>query len=670
MPRLHNISDILSVALLLTSRITVPKSEHSVMADLVKDDNDDTTQVWIVNKEGKTLETNKWHLLPTYRLELTLFHTVRSHQPSRMTTVIKKDYENWDSANTAALELAKSCRSSGESVMLVKRQEGDVDVLHQYAVGIWNWKEDWSGRVPCKWSLIHDWERERWYSHRKGDISGYVTVVRWWKKPLISAYESVAMEDLKSSDDGSPPRGVETLSSYEFMGYRLRNTRTWKPVQLLTPLSWLTLGERAELASLTTDHTLRQFSPHAWRVQNPSQAILGLEKNIETVRLACRKSRDLQMRFIPGGTIRESPTDITWGPSKNSVVTEDLKALEYKLKFLELQEANLAAAHSPKFEPGLKEIETVDVDVQLSDVEDRNIDSVDDETVTQTSSVSSQSPEKNGSALAEACIESTLGEIAKYLILAVTLLHDHFWKSWVVILKFVVFTLMLPGEVEGPTNTERLSDPSICLCTAHQWRRANFPRHKRLPAVPKREQAYQSQVPEWAQDPTFVPRHVQHFISESDESTCKPEPKTLRGYIRRQLETGWPVPRQKYIDFRTMAELDCTARWGPNWRSQDQKEQEEWEGYRNVKRQRCKVSAPKTGEPPEDELWGYDGCLLEHETRCRTLNQLGDNEAEMHSPRDSHWSPALAASMVVIGLAGMFVPHLDILELLWLCNMV
>jgi hypothetical protein len=93
--------------------------------------------MWIVDKAGKIPETDKWHIFATHRLELTAFYPARYRQPSRKTTLIKKDYDNWDSANAAALELAKSCRGSRESVMLAKLKEGDVDVLHQYAVGIW-----------------------------------------------------------------------------------------------------------------------------------------------------------------------------------------------------------------------------------------------------------------------------------------------------------------------------------------------------------------------------------------------------------------------------------------------------------------------------------------------------------------------------------------------------
>lgn len=573
-----------------------------MMADTKKQEDDDMTQAWIVDKDGKTLETDKWHMLPTYRLELTLFHIVRNQQPSRKTTVIKKDYESWNNANAAALQLAVNCRSSGESVMLVKRKEGDVDILHQYAVGIWNWKDDWSGKVPCKWSLIHDWERERWHSHRKGDISGYVKVVRWWKGPLMSPYEGVALDALQRSDDGSPPLGVPAESSYEFMGYRLRNTRTWQPITSTSPLSWLQPEELAGLSSMLPTHTLRQFPPNSWRTRNLTDAILGLEQNIETIRLAYQQPRDLQVCFDPKKTKLGNLTDITWRLSKKSVVARDVKAFESKLRLLNLQRASHAVANLPSIWPSAERSKTInDLELQLCKLEGWDLKSEDDISTPITSIVPARSPEDHEPALGQVKPELAPGRLTTCVFVVEAWLQNFFMGFWKGLRRFVVFALMLPRDIEGPIDAEKLSDPSICLCTAHQWRRANFPRHRRLPAVPKREEADQSDVPRQARDPTYVPRHVQHFIPESKP---KPKPRTLRGYIRRQLETGWPVPRQKYIDFKVMTELDCRTRWGPNWRLQSEKEQEEWDGYRNVRKQQRNVSAPKTGEPPEDELYG------------------------------------------------------------------
>ena len=113
----------------------------------------ETTQVWEVNLKRKTIKLDQWHMLPTYRLKLTLFHfdrLCRPGKPIRKTVIIQKGFEGPDTANAAALQLAKACRISGERVMLVSRKEGEIDLLHQYAVGTWDWQNDWGLKVPCR----------------------------------------------------------------------------------------------------------------------------------------------------------------------------------------------------------------------------------------------------------------------------------------------------------------------------------------------------------------------------------------------------------------------------------------------------------------------------------------------------------------------------------------
>ncbi|KAJ4343977.1 hypothetical protein N0V95_006462, partial [Ascochyta clinopodiicola] len=167
-------------------------------------------------------------------------------------------------------------------------------------------------------------------------------------------------------------------------------------------------------------------------------------------------------------------------------------------------------------------------------------------------------------------------------------------------------------------NAKIRTNPNECKCNAHRWRRENFPSHKPLPSyessppepLDAKLAAQLLNPPEWALDPTHIPQSGQPFIPERPPY---PEPTTLRGYIRRQLETTRPVPREAYVRFGVMNEKDCEDGWGAEWRLQCQNDQREWDHERNVRRRWRRPSELQTEEYPVSELDGYEGRLLEHE---------------------------------------------------------
>jgi hypothetical protein len=78
----------------------------------------ETTQVTEVNPEGETLYLDRWHMLPSYRLKLTVWHRNQLRgEPGKLKrkeVELTEDYTELSTANAAALRLAKSFRGEDE----------------------------------------------------------------------------------------------------------------------------------------------------------------------------------------------------------------------------------------------------------------------------------------------------------------------------------------------------------------------------------------------------------------------------------------------------------------------------------------------------------------------------------------------------------------------------
>ncbi|KAF1361296.1 hypothetical protein EJ07DRAFT_154620 [Lizonia empirigonia] len=535
-----------------------------MMPDPTQDGAISTTQVFLTDPDGTPLELDKWYVVPTYRLKLTLFHTYRYQNPSERTITLKKDFEGPDTANEAALQLAKNCRGDGESVMLVSRSEGDIDTLHQYAVGTWDWEKEGGGygRVPCKWSLILEFERQRLYSHKNGDVSAYVEVVRSWKTDIVKRGGNLALNDLQSSDEhGNPPLGLQASGLYRFGIYQMCNTRAWQPVMTTTPSDRMQREGLEDLSTVFADNRHVQHPINAWLPQNSSIAIAGLANNISQVCLAKDRPPELERRFDRNTPPCGKPTQIDWHLTKRSVLVQDIDKFARKIRMYNNGSDPPKLTERGKF------------------ADDKSPDDIFSFSLTKPTKISNQEH-----ALAELNVASE-------------------------------------SKVESAKTSPRPqlpTDPNECNCNAHRWRRENFPHHQPLPSrnsspselIDPRIAALMHNAPTWSLDPTHVPRRGQYFIPERPPYA---EPTTLRGYIRRQLETTEPVPREAYIRFGVMTEEDCKTRYGPDWRLQSQKVQEEWDHAHNVKKRRRRPSEMKTDQYPENELDGYEAHLLDHE---------------------------------------------------------
>lgn len=523
-----------------------------------------TTQVFLTDPDGTPLELDKWYVVPTYRLELTLFFTDRYKNVTGNIITIKKSFEGPDTANEAALQLAKNCRADGESVMLVSRKEGDIDTLHKYAVGTWHWEKEAGGygRVPCKWSLILEFDRERLYGHKDGNISAYVEVVRSWKTDVGKRGGNLALNNLQSSDEhGNPPLGLQASGLHRFGRYKMRDTRAWQPVMTTSQSDRMQREGLEDLSTVFADNRHVQHPINAWLPQNSSIAIAGLANNILKVCPAKDRPPQLERRFDRKKQPCGNPTQIDWQLTKRSVFVQDIDEFARKIRM---------------YNSGLDPLTLT-----------KRSNSTDDKSPADIFSYRLTKPLK---ILKQ---EHTLAEL----------------------------NAASESKVEGAKSSPRpqlRTDPNECNCNAHQWRRENFPHHQPLPSrnsspsepIDPRIAALMHNAPTWSLDPTHVPRRGQHFIPERPPYA---EPTTLRGYIRRQLETTEPVPREAYIRFGVMTEEDCRTRYGPNWRLQSQKVQEEWDHARNVRKRRKRPSEMKTDQYPENELDGYEAHLLEHE---------------------------------------------------------
>lgn len=228
-------------------------------------------------------------------------------------------------------------------MMLVSRNEGEIDLLHQYAVGSWNWENDGSVRVPCKWSLILDFERERLYGHKKGDLSAYVQVVRLWKSPVLTLGEERAAEELQSANEqGKPPPSLGVAAMYQFGRYRVRDTSAWQCLVTTTPKDRLRREELEDLSMVFANVTLSQLPCDAWRCRNVSNTISRLEDNVGKLQLLQQQLQHTKILHNMITTSIENPTNISWRLSKQSVVAKDLLTFEEKISFLRHLPAGLS----------------------------------------------------------------------------------------------------------------------------------------------------------------------------------------------------------------------------------------------------------------------------------------------------------------------------------------
>jgi hypothetical protein len=313
----------------------------------------ETTQVTEVNPKGETLYLDKWHMLPTYRQKLMVWHRNRLHgEPDKLQRKVVEfmtDYTEPNTANAAALEMAKAFRGEDEWVMLVSRQEGESDRLNQYAVGVWNWEKLLGTEYPCMWKLKMDWEKERLQSHKDGDLTTYVEVVRAWDSPLIPYRRVLKVEKLRHADErGHPPLGHPVQAPYRFGRYvmQVRNDRAWQRLITTTP-SWPIRNERGEIPLLREPVRIGEPNTHdhlhagAWRPQNTRSVIAGLRANLVKLRLLESQSRDLKARFVPEDTededqsLVERPAEVDWYLTKKWVITKDVAMLEKKVRLLE-----------------------------------------------------------------------------------------------------------------------------------------------------------------------------------------------------------------------------------------------------------------------------------------------------------------------------------------------
>lgn len=115
------------------------------------------------------------HAFPTFRLQLTLFYLDPARTVHSNTTLLKTPFYTPDHANAAALDLARSCRSAGELIMLTHQMQLGYDCLlnDEYIVGRW----ERSGAVPLDhlW-LIHEVQGYR-ARRARGVVSGRVQIL-------------------------------------------------------------------------------------------------------------------------------------------------------------------------------------------------------------------------------------------------------------------------------------------------------------------------------------------------------------------------------------------------------------------------------------------------------------------------------------------------------------
>ncbi|UPX20659.1 uncharacterized protein EKO05_0010885 [Ascochyta rabiei] len=577
-----------------------------------------STHVCLTNASRHPLDPQKWLLLPTYRLRLTLFYTSRYRRPSQNTTTIRKFFASPEAANDAALQLAKDCRGEGEAIMLVARNEGDVDALNRYAVGTWDGKTAVAGRVPCKWSLMLDFERERLYSHDSGDVTAYVEVVRSWDTDVRRRGERVSLEELQSSGlEGKPPPGLGGAVLYRFGKYEMRDMRAWRRFVITTSLDRKEREKLEDLSALFADGTVAQRPIHAWYAQSISDTIAGLEENMQILQLAAARPRDAKIRFDFDTAPVESPAEIGWRLAKKSVVAKDIAMFNRRVEKLKSEEMRLDMEAESR--PILERTKTFEEPKYELDYDCEFLA----ESRPALARYRTDQPPPTSARIGKQMDEEAEG-VNLPLPDAMRAEEDDLPLPNAM-RAIAEEEKLLPGLGDGASvsqvgyhNGLIRTSPNECKCNAHRWRRESFPSHKPLPSyefsppeqLEARLAAQLVNPPKWALDPTHMPRSRQPFIPER---ALYPEPTTLCGYIRRQLETTRPAPREAYVRFGVMDERDCETRWGSEWRLQCQNDQMEWDHERNVRKRWKRPSKPRLNDYPVSELDGYEGGLLEHE---------------------------------------------------------
>ncbi|KAF1923077.1 uncharacterized protein M421DRAFT_333000 [Didymella exigua CBS 183.55] len=570
------------------SRWTRFTDASTILAKCVAVAEPEVVQVTQIDPSGETLHLDKWHMMPTYRLKLTLWHRDRlCGEPGKLKrkeVQFKRDHADPETANAAALRLAISFRGEDEWVMLVSRQEGEDDRLNHYAVGVWDWEKLLGTRYPCMWKLKLNWEKNRLHSHKEGDLTAYVEVVRAWQTPMVPARQSLKVEGLQHADKhGYPPPGHPVLAPYRFGRYvmQVRNDRAWQRLITTTPLHPIR-GNTAEVEMLREPRQIGEPNTHdhlaadAWQSQNIDNTIAGLESNIRQLRRLKRRPRNLQARFVPEDTeeerqsLIERPADFDWHLTKKWVIAKDIATLEKRVQRLNsLKPTGRTAAI---MRSGCITLYTCTTSPLLS-------------------------------------LFCALAAVAQSLSRCVFRLEYRKPNK----------TPVSPqGSQEKSLPKESCPDANTCMCTAHRWRRSNFPDHDPLPIVDKcddyTDPNMYAKTPVWARDRLYKARHVQHFVPEKKKN---PEPTTFCEYVRRELEINRPIPREAYVRFRVMTKQDCVNRWGRNWESGSQEVEKEFDKKRNVMKRVSKTepaTLPSSRDAyPWSELDGYPGCLREHE---------------------------------------------------------
>jgi hypothetical protein len=466
--------------------------------------------------------------------------------------------------------------------MLVSRQEGEDDRLNHYAVGVWDWEELLGTRYPCMWKLKLNWEKDRLHSHKGGDLTAYVQVVRAWQTPLIPSRRNLNVESLKHADKhGNPTPGHPVQAPYRFGRYvmQVRDDRAWQRLITTTPL-YPIRNEKGEVPLLREPRRIGEPSTHdhlpanVWRPQNSWGVVVGLQANVEKLRLLERQSRDLKARFVPEDTETEDqsgierPAQFDWRLTKRWVIAKDIAMLEKKIRLL--NNPGIPAQRSVSQRPGCTTLQTYTTNPLVS-------------------------------------MFCALALVVRCLSRGV-LRREYREPSST--------PVSPPRNQKKSLPKESCQDPNICTCTAHRWRRANFPDHDALPIVEKSnghtDPEMYAKTPEWARDRTYKPRHVQHFIPEKKKY---PKPRTFREYVRRELEINRPIPREAYIRFGVMTKHDCVNRWGVDWDLGSKEVEEEFDKKHNVMKRTSKATLPNSDPDayPWSELDGYPGCLREHE---------------------------------------------------------
>lgn len=349
---------------------------------------------------------------------------------------------------------------------------------------------------------------------------------------------------------------------------------------ITTPL-WPIRNERGEVPLLREPVRIGELNTHdhlhagAWRPRNTRSVVAGMRAIIVKLRLE-RQSRDLKARFVPEDTedkdqsLVERPAEVDWYLTKKWVITKDNAMLEKKIRLLEGLES-----------PDLKSIST-------------------------------------GSACATLQTYTTRPLIFLFCALAIAV---RCLKRGVLRREYRKSNEEIPAAPQGNQQKslpkESCQSPNICMCTAHRWRRANFPDHDPLPIVEKSTRytspEMYAQTPQWARDRTYKSRHVQHFIPEGKKY---PKPRTFCEYVRRELEINRPIPREAYVRFGVMTKQDCVNRWGVDWEAASKEAEEDFDKKHNVMKRKPEPAPPQNGTPdayPWSELDGYSGCLREHE---------------------------------------------------------